>query len=359
MTIDNIRESLLNEKDKELRLPGEDDGIRVQTDVQWEEEFRPSFCHEIVTKALQEGARRKNVNAGEKIVDKALAENAWGFVKSYTGFTLIAESIAVGNLSIERYEKLKRAESDPKVITSLGSTTLMLAVENGMDELIPHLINAGVDVNARDAFGRNALHRGIIAGSPTVVAALAPHGIDMSAVDAEGKRPIDIAITHGNAMAAYSIGGAAAAMVPVRRGEGRRGGAELVPLQNLLFYPYLHHLTPSAPLDQPQGYVSPSVQGFQETCSLWLDIGSHFADVISDYSLLFALIADGRTLLASICATFIWLPIVVMAVMPYQTLLERAVTICNMRLVYEALRSMGQERFTLFYGACHEFHVRM
>ena len=319
MTIDGIRESLLNEKDKELRPPGEDVGIRVQTDVPWEEELRPSFCHEIVTKALQEGARRKNVNAGEKIVDKALAENARGFIKSYTGFTLIAESIAVGNLSIERYEKLKRAESDPKVITSLGSTTLMLAVENGMDELIPHLINAGVDVNARDAFGRNALHRGIIAGSPTVVAALAPHGIDMHAVDAEGRRPVDIAITHGNAMAAYSIGGAAAAMVP--------------------------------------GYVSPSVQGFQETCSLWLDIGSHFADVISDYSLLFALIADGRTLLAYISATFIWLPVVVMAAMPYQTMFERAVTICNMRLVYEALRSMGQERFTLFYGACHQFHT--
>eukprot|EP01033_Poteriospumella_lacustris_P003039 gene3039-2224_t len=61
--------------------------------------------------------------------------------------------------------------------------------------------------------------------------------------------------------------------------------------------------------------------------------------------------------LAFFTAFFLLLPSVFICLIPYQSVIERFLTVIQMRIVYEGLISMGQERLTVRFGATQMYHT--
>ena len=268
----------------------------IQEKKKWVKEFYPCTHPDRITKAIQEGLRRDK----RGMLDHAYNLGADETVLTLTGFTLIHEAIMSRNYSIADIMALLDKGVDPTVVTSCGTTTIMLAVENFQNDLVPVLVAHGVDALARDCFGRDACMRGIIAGNGNVVECLNPFGaVDEHAFDQDGRRALELAMLHGNARAAYAIGGATASLVP--------------------------------------GYISPTVQSFRDTLGILHTIAFHFLDVISDWTVFFSL-AGKHNGLAAVSLVFIMLPIAIMAVMPFQSITQRVITLLQVRIVYEVRR---------------------
>lgn len=202
--------------------------------------------------------------------------------------------------------------------TTHGTTPLMQAMEHSHLVLANTLIARGADINAQDSMGRTALMRGAAAGNSIAAKFLLAFHADPNVVDRGGRRAVDIALLCGNARVASDLQGSALAVVP--------------------------------------GYISPNVQTTFQAFMLLVSILAHFADVTTDVLLLLNLWSTRRNL-AIATAVFVFLPSVLVAAIPYQSLIERLLTILQLRIVYEALISMNQERLTVRYGAVQMLHT--
>ena len=94
-----------------------------------------------------------------------------------------------------------RPSSDPDVlkIDEQGRTTLMLAAGKGQADLIPSIIAAGVNVNARDLEGDAALFYAATNGRLEAVDALLRAGADVNAANKKGSTSLIGAATEGYA----------------------------------------------------------------------------------------------------------------------------------------------------------------
>lgn len=94
-----------------------------------------------------------------------------------------------------------RPSSDPDVlkIDEQGRTTLMLAAGRGQADLIPSIIAAGVNVNARDLEGDSALFYAATNGRLEAVDALLKAGADANAANKKGSTSLIGAATEGYA----------------------------------------------------------------------------------------------------------------------------------------------------------------
>ena len=202
--------------------------------------------------------------------------------------------------------------------TVYGTTPLMVAVEHSHLLVANLLISRGADINAQDSFGRTALMRGAAAGNSVTAGFLLSFQADVNIVDSDGHRAVDIALLSGNARVASDLQGSALAVVP--------------------------------------GYISPKTQTTWQALMLLLSILMHFVDVLSDVLLVLAL-WEVRRLLAILSGIFVFLPSLLIALVPYQSLVERVLTLLQLRLVYEALLSMNQDRLTVRYGAVQMLHT--
>ncbi|CAE7816160.1 ACBP1, partial [Symbiodinium microadriaticum] len=210
----------------------------------------------------------------------------------------------------------------PRLVNSrtvYGTTPLMQAIEHSHLMVANLLIIRGADVDAQDKFGRTALMRGAAAGNSITARFLVAFHADVNIVDKDGRRAVDLALLSGNARVASDLQGSALAIVP--------------------------------------GYISPQMQTTCQASMLLLSVLSHFADVVTDALLMVALWRHGSRALAVCSGVFVLLPSLLVAAIPYQSLVERLLTILQLRLVYEALLSLNQDRLTVRYGAVQMLHT--
>ena len=81
----------------------------------------------------------------------------------------------------------------------LGTTPLMVAADNGHDQIVHELIRAGADVNGEDIIKRTALHKASWSDHSNVIKPLAEAGANLNEQDKWGMTPLMKAAEHGHA----------------------------------------------------------------------------------------------------------------------------------------------------------------
>ena len=90
---------------------------------------------------------------------------------------------------------LVKAGASVRVVSSDGSTPLIMAAYYGSESLVSYFLKAGVPVNATDDEGKTALMRACEElEDPAAVLSLLAAGADASPVDEEGKSARDYAL---------------------------------------------------------------------------------------------------------------------------------------------------------------------
>ena len=77
---------------------------------------------------------------------------------------------------------------------SEADKALLYAASKGHIEAVKHHLEAGADVNARDAGGMTPLHYTTLGGHKEIAELLIAKGANMNTKNAEGKTPLDSAI---------------------------------------------------------------------------------------------------------------------------------------------------------------------
>lgn len=114
-------------------------------------------------------------------------------VLSPDGFAPVALAAAFGANDVVKYLLDEGADSDQRS-TALGGVTAIHAAIFGRNELAVRLLmDAGADIDAKQASGYTALHGAAANGMLQTVIALRESGADVEATTDDGKRPIDLA----------------------------------------------------------------------------------------------------------------------------------------------------------------------
>lgn len=112
------------------------------------------------------------------------------------------------------------------------------------------------------------------------------------------------------------------------------------------------------------GYRSPYVKSLKKSLGILFSIGVYYADIYGDVALALSLHGDLQVfrvllLLAILTMRFLCLslsvrqklawffiifPSVIMALLPYQSMLERFLSLCQLRFIWEILESIGSVR---------------
>ena len=102
-------------------------------------------------------------------------------------------------LAIVRKELIK-AGADPNIILNkdAGTTLLMFAAANILENLVQFLISAGVTLNQENEFGHKALTYAVVNGHLEVVKQLIDAGADLNAQGKQGKTALIFAIDYGH-----------------------------------------------------------------------------------------------------------------------------------------------------------------
>lgn len=243
-------------------------------------------------------------------------------VRTAMAYTPLHESI-VGDSYMAFMTKMLSYNADGVALlnseSSHGTTPLMKAVEFKQVAVVQMLLERGADINAQDAMGRSALMVGAMANTSWAAKVLVPWGADPDLVDIDGRRAVDLALLYGNARVASDLNGSALAVVP--------------------------------------GYIAPRVQNNYDGLNLIYIITWHGADVATDVLLAISLARSGHPVLCFFTAFFLFLPSVFIFCIPYQSIVERVLTLLQLRIIYEGLISMGQERLTVRFGATQMYHT--
>lgn len=278
----------------------------------------PNYPHNSgkrVNRRLRESIRRNF----EAQVLTCLADGADPMHRVTFAFSILNEAIVtpcsdqIVSLIIERYPSLVNAR------TTQGTTPLMHAIMFHRSSVATMLLEHGAHVNDQDLSGHTPLMVGAMFNNPYAALLLIPWGADPDLVDTDGRRAVDLALLYGNARVASDLQGSALAVVP--------------------------------------GYIAPKVQTNYDGLTLIYTIGWHGFDVATDVILAINLAQTGHPALSFFTAFFLLLPSVFICLIPYQSTIERFLTVIQMRIVYEGLISMGQERLTVRFGATQMYHT--
>ncbi|CDQ95425.1 unnamed protein product [Oncorhynchus mykiss] len=74
----------------------------------------------------------------------------------------------------------------------------MLSVLSGHTDCVYSLLNKGASVEAKDKWGRTALHRGAVTGHEECVEALLQHSASFLVRDCKGRTPVHLAAASGH-----------------------------------------------------------------------------------------------------------------------------------------------------------------
>lgn len=117
--------------------------------------------------------------------------------------------VTVEKGDISTTEFLLRTGADVEHTDAFGFTPLLIAAKNGHTELCRMLLsNSAVMVNsqARDTFGRNALHFALkYNAGEEIIPLLLKHGVDPNARDLEGRTPLHYSVEHNKERAALDL----------------------------------------------------------------------------------------------------------------------------------------------------------
>ncbi len=167
--------------------------------------------------------------AGQReVAQRLLDAGADNSLSAQSGMTALAAAVAARREALVVLLLERQAPADQRLPGE--STALMVAAAMGYPEIVERLLDAGAEVNAVDARGRNALHAAAQFGfgSPDSLRArrlfdaLLKRGADANHVDGEGKTPLlmllGAQLRPGSACDATHIG----ALVPVLLDAGAR-----------------------------------------------------------------------------------------------------------------------------------------
>ncbi|MBN3314346.1 ANR28 phosphatase, partial [Atractosteus spatula] len=84
------------------------------------------------------------------------------------------------------------------IFLALARTPLMLSVLSGHTDCVYSLLNKGANVNAKDKWGRTALHRGAVTGHEECVEALLQHNANFLIRDCKGRTAVHLAAACGH-----------------------------------------------------------------------------------------------------------------------------------------------------------------
>jgi len=255
-------------------------------------------------KSIRESSPRWYHVALNELKANANVLTQFGYTTLHEAFGCRSDDAICTDLCNDKVSNLAR--------TSNGTTLLMKAIIADNLQAAAILIENGCDVDLQDVEGNTALMHGCMRGNPRCARFLLPYGADPHILNASGMRAVDLALLCGNARAATDIEGPTAVVVP--------------------------------------GYVSTHTQTTEGAINLAYTVIRQFLDVASDILVAISFWQDNPTLSRAIIA-FIALPSCYMALMPYQSIMERLVTILQLRVAYEALKSMGQEKTSVRFGA--------
>ncbi|MHC4414972.1 MAG: ankyrin repeat domain-containing protein [Planctomycetota bacterium] len=102
-------------------------------------------------------------------------------------------------------EVLLAAGADPDARDHAGSTPLHVAVRYGAESVASVLLAEGADVNAVNEAGSMPLHESAFAGRIPLLYLLLDYGADPSAKNINGESALDLASSHGHALAVFLL----------------------------------------------------------------------------------------------------------------------------------------------------------
>lgn len=97
---------------------------------------------------------------------------------------------------------------------TMDRTPLHYASSHGRTKMVRNLLNAGVDVNRKDHYGRSALQLAAMGGHTAVVRAILAHGANVNVADRWGMSPLAEAENEGHFTIAVLLVHKGAALIP-------------------------------------------------------------------------------------------------------------------------------------------------
>lgn len=113
------------------------------------------------------------------------------------GHTPLYDAVHTG-ISAETIQTMLKAGANPKDSTSDSKTLMHEAVSAGRDELLPLLVSAGFDVNARDKRGITPLIQAVKRGCVGTAQTLLDLKADATVQEENGYSPLHISLWHNN-----------------------------------------------------------------------------------------------------------------------------------------------------------------
>jgi len=159
-----------------------------------------------------------------EIAKMLLAAGAEVTIVSDNGWTILHRFAQTPNMSVEYARLLVDAGADVNAKNADGQTPVMIACERGSTDIVKYFVSKGADVKpAGGAFQATGLHAAAAKGYGDLAAFLVGAGAPVNAKDADGRTPLYYATRYGHTEAAKML-----------KAKGGKGGAEEIVAADLL-----------------------------------------------------------------------------------------------------------------------------
>lgn len=95
-------------------------------------------------------------------------------------------------------KELVRHGAKLSLVDSFGSTPLIMAASENLEDFTRYFLNAGADVDQKDSKKRTALHWAAFFGHTGIAKVLVDHGADVNAVTSDGRTALALARKRGD-----------------------------------------------------------------------------------------------------------------------------------------------------------------